>query len=201
MALLVLATTHAFAQGVETEGPPTVPAAQGPLDLVRSSVFLVLSVVRSQPDSAQRRIDIRHIGETLFDFNEMARRTLGQHWDARSPEEQRTFVLLFTDMLERSYMTAIGSKRLATITFQGETIEGSSARVRSLLVTARGAELPMEYRLLENRGRWTVYDVVVDGASLVSSYRSQFDSILRTSSFDHFLDKLQNREARGREAP
>ena len=199
--LLVTATTHALAQGGEAENPPMVPAAQGPLDLVRSSVFLVLSIVRSQPDSVQRRIDIRHIGEALFDFNEMARRTLGPHWDARSAEEQRTFVLIFTDMLERSYMTAIGSKRLATITFQGETIEGSSARVQSLLVTARGAELPMEYRLLESRGRWTVYDVVVDGASIVSSYRSQFDSILRTSSFDHFLDKLQNREARGREAP
>jgi phospholipid transport system substrate-binding protein len=59
----------------------------------------------------------------------------------------------------------------------------------------------MEYRLLDNAGRWAVYDVVVDGASVVASYRSQFNSILRTSSFDLLLDKLQNRDAHGAGAP
>jgi phospholipid transport system substrate-binding protein len=76
--------------------------------------------------------------------------------------------------------------------------------VQSRLVTHRGAEIPLEYRLLERAGRWAVYDVVVDGVSQVASYRSQFNSILRTSSFDLFLDKLRN-EARltpaGGEAP
>jgi phospholipid transport system substrate-binding protein len=149
-------------------------------------------------------MEIHHVGEALFDFNEIARRTLAQHWSARSLEEQRTFVRLFTNLLERSYVTTIGNNRLATVTFQGETIEGSSARVRSRLVTHRGAEIPLEYRLLERAGRWAVYDVVVDGVSQVASYRSQFNSMLRTSSFELFLDKLRN-EARltpaGGEAP
>lgn len=187
--------------GGKDDAPKAAVTAQRPLDLVQSSVFLVFSIVRSQPDSQQRRMEIRHVGDALFDFNEIARRTLAQHWSARTLEEQGTFVRLFTDLLERSYVTTIGNNRLATVTFQGETIEGSSARVQSRLVTDRGAEIPIEYRLLERAGRWAVYDVVVDGVSQVASYRSQFNSILRTSSFDLFLDKLQNREARGGEAP
>ena len=204
-AILTLGGVRALAEDAGTDGTPkTVVTAQGPLDLVQSSVWLVFSIVRSQPDSEQRRMELHHVGEALFDFNEIARRTLAQHWSARSLEEQRTFVRLFTNLLERTYVTTIGNNRLATVTFQGETIEGSSARVQSRLVTHRGAEIPLEYRLLERAGRWAVYDVVVDGVSQVASYRSQFNSILRTSSFDLFLDKLRN-EARltpaGGEAP
>jgi phospholipid transport system substrate-binding protein len=203
--ILTLGGVRALAEEAGTDGTPkTVVDAQGPLDLVQSSVWLVFSIVRSQPDSEQRRMEIHHVGEALFDFNEIARRTLAQHWSARSLEEQRTFVRLFTNLLERTYVTTMGNNRLATVTFQGETIEGSSARVQSRLVTHRGAEIPLEYRLLERAGRWAVYDVVVDGVSQVASYRSQFNSILRTSSFDLFLDKLRN-EARltpaGGEAP
>ena len=90
----------------------------------------------------------------------------------------------------------MGNRRLGTVTFQGESIEGSTARVRSRLVTERGAETPIEYRLLESGGRWAVYDVMVEGVSFISSYRSQFNSILRTSSFDVLLDRLREREAR-----
>ena len=131
-------------------------------------------------------MEIHHVGEALFDFNEIARRTLAQHWSARTLEEQQAFVRLFTNLLERSYVTTLGNNRLATVTFQGETIEGSSARVRSRLVTQRGAEIPVEYRLLERAGRWAVYDVVVDGRQRegLASYRSQFNSILRASSFE-----------------
>jgi phospholipid transport system substrate-binding protein len=202
LAALALGGGHAFAEEAGHGGSPKAEVVkQGPLDLVRSSVLLVFAIIRSQPDSAQRRIEIRQVGETLFDFNEMARRALARHWSARSSEERGTFVRLFTDLLERSYVTAIGNNALASVTFQDEAIEGSAARMRSRLVTDRGAEFPMEYRLLDNAGRWAVYDVVVDGASVVASYRSQFNSILRTSSFDLLLDKLQNRNAHGAEAP
>ena len=204
-AILTLGAVRALAEDAGKDGgPKAVATPQGPLDLVQSSVSLVFSIVRSQPDSEQRRMELHHVGEALFDFNEIARRTLAQHWSERTPEEQRAFVRLFTNLLARSYVTTIGNNRLATVTFQGETIEGSSARVRSRLVTQRGAEMPVEYRLLERAGRWAVYDVVVDGVSQVASYRSQFNSILRTSSFELFLARLRN-EARltpaGGEAP
>jgi len=168
----------------------------GPLDLVKTSVAQVMAIVQTQADDGNRRAEVRQVAETLFDFNEMARRTLALHWAARSPQEQEEFVRLFTELLERSYLTTIGNYRLATITFQGETVEGSSARVRSRLVVDRRPEIAIEYRLLRSAGRWGVYDVVVEGVSLISSYRSQFNSIIRTTSFAGLMDRLRNREAR-----
>ena len=176
--------------------PPGVRASQArPLELVKSSVSRVLAIVQSRPDGAQRRAEIRQVGEALFDVNEMARRTLAQHWSGRSPQEQEEFVRRFANLLERSYLTAIGNYRLAAVTFQGESIEGSSARVRSRVLTDRRGEIPIDYRLLETTGRWAVYDVVVDGVSLISSYRSQFNSVIRTSSFARLLETLESREA------
>ena len=196
VAVLVLGALPALAQDAVREAPATSPVvtAPGPLALVKGSVTRALSIAESQGDDAQRRVELREVGEALFDFHEMGRRALGQHWAGRSPQEQEEFVRLFTDLLERSYLLAMGN-RAGTVTFQGESVEGSSARVRSRLVSSRGAEIPLEFRLLERGGRWAVYDLVVEGVSLISSYRSQFNSIIRSSSFARLLDKLAGREA------
>ena len=193
MAALVLGSSPALA---EDAGKSATTSAMGPLTLVQSSVSRVMALIESQPDNGQRRAEVRQVAETLFDFNEMSRRTLAQHWNDRSPQEQEEFVRLFTSLLERSYLTAIGNYRLATVTFQRELVDGSSARVYSRIVTDRRTEIPVEYRLLESAGQWAVYDVLAGDVSLVSSYRSQFHSIIRSSSFAALLDKLRNREAR-----
>jgi phospholipid transport system substrate-binding protein len=196
VATFILGTLPALAQDAPPGAPTRPPISQqGPLDLVQSCVSRAREIVQSQPDGEQRRAEIRELAAMLFDFNEMTRRTLAQHWTERSPQEQEEFVRLFAGLLERAYLSRIGNYRLATVTFQGESVEGSTARVRSRLVTERGVETPMEYRLLGTGGRWAVYDVVVEGVSLLSSYRSQFNSILRTSSFDMLLDRLRSREA------
>jgi phospholipid transport system substrate-binding protein len=192
VAALVLGAHPALAQDSVKDAPS---GPLGPLDQVKSSVARVMAIVQSQPDGAQRRAEVRQEAERLFDFNEMARRTLGQHWAARSGQEQEEFVRLFTDLLERSYLTTIGNQRLATVTYQGESVDGSSARVRSRLVTDRGTEIPVEYRLLQSRTQWSVYDISVEGVSLVSSYRSQFNSIIRNSSFALLLERMRSREA------
>jgi len=193
VATLVLGAHPALAQDA-APGAPSGP--RGPLDLVKSSVSRVMVIVQSPADERQRRAEVRQVAETLFDFTEMARRTLGPHWIERSAQEQEEFVRLFTDLLERAYLTTIGNYRLATITFQGQSVEGASARVRSRFTSDRRAEIPIEYRLLQSEGRWAVYDVVVEGVSLISSYRSQFNSVIRTSSFARLLDRMRTREAR-----
>lgn len=196
VAVLVLGALPALAQDAVREAPATSPVvgSPGPLALVKGSVTRALSIAESQGDDAQRRVELREVGEALFDFHEMGRRALGQHWAGRSLQEQEEFVRLFTDLLERSYLLAMGNRGAGTVTFQGESVEGSAARVRSRLVTDRGAEIPIEFRLLERGGRWAVYDLVVEGVSLISSYRSQFNSIIRNSSFARLLDKLAGRE-------
>ena len=161
-----------------------------PLDVVKSSVTRVLAAA----GGGQQRVEARRVAEELFDFDEMCRRMLGDHWQEGSPYQQGEFVRLFTELIERSYLSGFRSLPPAAITFLGETVNGSYAQVQSRIATNRFGETSVDYRLVDHDGRWAVYDVVLDGVSLVSSYRSQFTSILRTSSFAQLLEKLRSRE-------
>ena len=177
-------------------GPPV--SALPPLELVKSSMTRVLALAQAgaagSTATTQRR-ELRLVAEELFDFNEMSRRMLGAHWKEGTAEEQAEVVRLFTDLLERSYLTALGHFPLATISFQGQMVSGPYALVSSRIAVGRRGESALEYRLLETGGRWAVYDVAVDGVSLVLSYRSQFNSILRTSRFAELLDRMRSRDA------
>jgi len=197
LALVMLMV--AFSTGAHPAAAQPKAADQtAPLDLVKATVSRVLAIVQAPRvianDGRQRRAEIRRAAQGLFDFREMARLTLAQHWKDRSAPEQEEFVQLFTDLLERSYLTTIENYAGEKITFQGESISGPYAQVRSRITTDRRMETSIEYRLLERDARWAVYDVVLDGVSLVSNYRSQFNSIIRTSSFADLLAKLRSKE-------
>jgi phospholipid transport system substrate-binding protein len=192
MAALTIGTHPAGSQ------PKAAVDRAGPFDLVRTSVIRVLAIVQAPhvvaSDGGQRRADIRRVARGLFDFDEMARLTLARHWKDRSLQEQEEFVRLFTDLLERSYLTTIENYAGEKITFLGESVAGPYAQVRSRITTERRVEISIEYRLLESGARWAVYDVVLDGVSLVSNYRSQFNTIIRTSSFADLLAKLRSKQ-------
>ena len=201
LVVAVVYSTHpAGAADTVTVARPE-PAADHPrpLDLIKASVARVLAIVQSEPAGAPltgpQRTEIRRVVEDLFDFDEMARRTLVQHWKDRSPNEQAEFVRLFIDVLERSYLTTIGNYPVTAVTFQGESVNDGYAQVRSRIITDRRVDIPVEYRLLQNGAQWQVYDVMAAGVSLISSYRSQFNTIIRTSSFAQLLDRLRTREA------
>ena len=170
----------------------------GPLELVRTSVSRVLTIVQAPRPIAigggQRRLEIRRVAQGLFDFDDMARLTLARHWKDRSASEQAEFVGLFTDLLERSYLTTIENYAGETITFVGESVGDPYAQVRSRITTNRLVEITIDYRLRKRDSRWAVYDVVLDGVSLVSNYRSQFNTIIRTSSFADLLKKLRTKQ-------
>ena len=180
-------------------GPPSVTADRvRPLDLVKASVSQVLAAAQSRPggsrESGQRRAEIRRVADGLFDFKEMARLSLSRHWSAQSPREQEEFVGLFTELLERSFLSTIENYAGERITFLGESIDGAYAQVRSRITTDRRVEISIDYRLIERPDRWEVYDVVLDGVSLVANYRSQFNSIIRTSSFGDLLSRMRNKQ-------
>jgi phospholipid transport system substrate-binding protein len=189
------------AEEAMTIARPAATVPSRPLDLVKTSVARVLGILQSSRSSSAQmtvaqRAAIRRVADDLFDFEEMARRTLAQHWKARSAQEQAEFARVFVDVLERSYLTVIGNFPVAAVTFQGESVEGPYAQVRSRIITDRRVEIPIEYRLFQSGDRWQVYDVVADGVSIVSSYRSQFNTIIRTSSFAELMERLRAREAR-----
>jgi len=198
-AVIPFGAASVLAQTTVTDAQPGPTVGRsGPLHVVTSSLSRVLKIVRAQPadatESGKRQAEIRQAAVELFDFDEMSRRLLGQRWMEASPEEQRDFVALFTDLLQGAYLNTIGNYPLATITFQGETIIGSYAQVQSRMAAGKGV-VAIEYRLLEHNGRWAVYDIAVDGVSLISNYRSQFTSMLKRMSFVQVLDRMRNMEA------
>ncbi|HZF05023.1 MAG TPA: ABC transporter substrate-binding protein [Patescibacteria group bacterium] len=172
-----------------------------PRDVVQAAVTRVVAVLQDdfggahldRPRSEMRRAEIRRVGSELFDFDEMARRTLTRHWSSRTPEEQAEFVRLFTDLLERSYIARIEQFSGERILYPSESVDGPYATVRSKIITRRRAEITVDYRLLTRDGRWRAYDVLVDGVSFVATFRSEFDRIIQQSSYAGLVDKLRKR--------
>ncbi len=158
-------------------------------------VLLILqdSRLKSADQKAARRDQLRQVISARFDFNEMAKRSLGAHWQRRGAEEQRRFVELFTELLERSYADQIESFNGEKIVYGRETQENDYAEVDTKVVSKQGEEFAVNYRLHAVDREWKVYDVVIENISLVNNYRSQFNRVLANSSFDEFLRKLQGK--------
>jgi phospholipid transport system substrate-binding protein len=173
--------------------------AGAPTDQLRSQVDRVLKLLEDpglqSPDKArERRVAVRKVADEIFDFGETARRALGRHWAARTPEERDEFVRLFGDLLERSYISKIELYGGEKIQYIGDRIDGETALVQSKLLTKNGSEVPIEYRMLKKAERWLVYDVVIEGVSLVANYRTQFNKIIQTSSFQELVKKMKTRQ-------
>jgi phospholipid transport system substrate-binding protein len=144
------------------------------------------------PSNERSRGELRRIAVDLFDFDEMARRTLSRHWAGRTRAEQAEFVSLFMDLLERSYVGRIESYAGEKIAYVGESVDGGYALVRSKIVAPRRRqETAVDYRLHRRDGRWKVYDVLIDGVSFVSTYRSQFNRVITASSYSALADALR----------
>ena len=139
----------------------------------------------------ERRQAFREIGNTLFDWTEMARRSLGRHWQTRTPGEREEFAALLGGLLEHAYLSKIERYGGAKILYTGETVEGDQATVRTKAVSKQGQEVPIDYRMIQRGERWLVYDVVIEGISLVSNYRTQFDKIIQASSYQELVRRLK----------
>jgi len=165
-------------------------------DQVKATVDQVLKILTDPalkgPQKVQeRRAKIRQVVLQRFGFTEMAKRSLGRHWAERTPEERKEFVRLFTDLLERAYIDRVDGYSGEQVVYLGESVEGNYSEVRSKIVTKKNQEIPITYRLLKNDSNWEVYDVIVEGVSLVNNYRTQFSKIIRTSSYQELVKKMQ----------
>ena len=183
----------------------TAPAT-APREIIQSAVTRVIAVLdgaepdrsdraeRGVPNTERARSEIRRIANDLFDFDEMAKRTLSRHWAARSRAEQAEFVSLFTDLLERSYLGRIETYAGEKVAYVGETVDGEYALVRSKIVSPRRRQdTALNYRMVYRDGRWRVYDVLIDGVSFVSTYRSEFNRVIAGSSYRALVDALRNK--------
>jgi phospholipid transport system substrate-binding protein len=186
LACLVVLTTAAGA------------AAQMPTQQLKAAIDRVLKTLedpalKSEHRSAERRATISRIADDIFDFREVTRRALAQHWRPLTEEQRAEFVGLFSDLLERAYMSKIELYGGEPIRYTAEQVEGEFATVSTRLTTKQGTEVPIDYRMLKRGDRWLVYDVNIEGVGLVSNYRTQFNNIIQKSSYAELVKKMKAR--------
>ena len=181
-------------------GGLSVAFAGVPTDTVRDYTDAVVKVLedpalKAEDRRAERRAAVRKIAIEIFDVQETARRALGPHWQQRSAQERDEFVQLFAELLERTYINKIDLFGGEKLRFTEEKLDGDHALVRAKVVTKQGTEIPVEARMLNRTGKWQIYDVVIENISLVGNYRSQFDRIIRSSSYGELAKRLRTQGA------
>lgn len=171
--------------------------AASPTETVQAAIQRVFTESRTTQAKAgtmeERRAQIRQAAESLFDFKEMARRSLGERFDGLSAEDQNEFVRLFTNLIAVSYLGKIEAYAGEPIRYVSERVDGVDAIVSSRLVTAKGSQVDVGYHLYRAENRWAVYDVSVDGVSLVDNYKTQFSRLIQRSSFADLLKTLRQK--------
>jgi len=174
------------------------PARAGaPTEQLKAQIDRVLKLIDDpalKDNPKDKRVAVRKIADDIFDFGETAKRALGRHWAARTQAERDEFVQLFGDLLERSYISKIELYGGEKIQYMSDRIEDDQAAVLSKLVTKAGSDVPIEYRMLKKGDRWLVYDVIIEGVSLVANYRTQFNKIIQTSSYAELVKKMKSRQ-------
>jgi phospholipid transport system substrate-binding protein len=207
LVIVLSVTSHGFRDKTAPgdDAAPMAGPAIRPLDVVKSSVSRGLASLRSPRvgfnTGEERRAEIRRAADDLFDVDDIARRALGQHWKGLVPRERDEFVALFRAVLTQSFVTIVQRYPGDHVPSLDEEVAGTFAQVRSRITPEQGQEITIEYRLSRTGSQWAVYDVVLDGASLVSTYRSQFNSIIGTSSAAQLLERMRTEPSRHQTSP
>ncbi|PKN17165.1 MAG: organic solvent tolerance ABC transporter substrate-binding protein [Deltaproteobacteria bacterium HGW-Deltaproteobacteria-3] len=176
-------------------------AATDPVVFVKDAVDEIISILQDEKlaapaRKAERKNRMVTIVEKKFDFREMSMRALARHWRERSPAEQDRFVFLFKTLLENTYLAKIETYSGEKVVFKKAAVQGNRAIVYSDLIR-KNVETPVNYKLKNNDDRWAVYDVEVEGVSLVNNYRTQFASILSKENFAGLIAKLEEKVGKG----
>jgi phospholipid transport system substrate-binding protein len=171
-------------------GPPT--------DQLRDGVQHVVQILKDpelmgDAKAPERSAAVNKVADEIFDFGETAKRALGPHWAQRTPAERDEFVRLFTELVQQTYLSKVNQYN-SEMTFQGDEVDGNQAVVRTTLLLGKGSQMALDYRMHHPRDRWQVYDLSIDGISLVASYRSQFNKIVRTDSYEGLVARLKSRQ-------
>lgn len=173
------------------------PANAGePTEAIRGAVNQGVEILKkAKLDSQEQRSQVidrlRQIVYPLFDFNEMAMRSLGANWRRINPQQRQEFVSTFTALLEKTYADQIDLYDGQQVVYSGERIDGDYAQVDSRIVDKNGQTYSVVYRLHRVGGKWRIYDVVAENISIVNNYRSQFNRVIAKSSFEELLKTMK----------
>ncbi|MDQ6967262.1 MAG: ABC transporter substrate-binding protein [Mariprofundaceae bacterium] len=171
----------------------------GPKVVVEKAVNGILHALGSRKDQSKLtekdRAAIRQQVEGRFDYREMARRSVGRPWRKQSSEQQAAFTKTFRQLLERSYGNRLSAYHGQIVEFDNAEFKRNKARVKTRIIDSNKIT-PVSYRLLQSAGTWQVYDIKIEGVSLIGTFREEFKGLLKKDGFDGLLKKLQDKVAR-----
>ena len=151
--------------------------------------------LKSDEKVQERRQKLWEEISPIFNFEEMSKRALGQHWKSRTPEEKKEFVELFTNIMKDAYIGKTDTYSGEKVVILSEKQDKNYATVQTKIITNNGTEVSVDYNMFNNPGRWAIYDVVIEGVSLVNNYRSQFNNILIKSSYKELIQKIKAKQS------
>ena len=181
---------------------PSFVMAGEPTDRIKVVSDKIIAIIFDDslktPEMKSKRDQmVFEIVDGLFTWEEFSRRALARHWGKRTEDEKKTFISLFRQLVERTYMAKAGQYSGGKVIFLGEKVEGDYCNVSTQVLTSAGTQIPVDYRMIKKDGVWWVYDVYIEGVSLVSNYRTQFNDILIKSSFEDLLNRLKEKIEKG----
>jgi len=166
-------------------------AVESPTDSIRSSVDGILTLLKDKElDKATRREKIGKVIGNRFDFRAMSQRTLATNWKKASTEQKKEFIALFSKLIENTYIGRVEAYTDEKVDYPGEKVKGKKAVVETLILTAT-ADIPVNYKVYLKNDKWWVYDVVIEGISLISNYRSSYQEIVKKDGFEGLIAKMK----------
>jgi phospholipid transport system substrate-binding protein len=181
--------------------------AATPMEAIKSTNARINRLLKkkTKPGSAQdERVkkQVKQAVNSFLDFRELAKRSLGRHWKARTNEEREEFVKLLQELIERNYVKQLRSNLGYKVEYRGQEVTGDTAKVTTAVnvkKNGRTTEIVIEYKMQKTPGGWMVYDVVTDDVSIVRNYRSQFNRIIRRESYEALVDKIRSKLEEGQD--
>ena len=177
------------------------PAGAGaPTDQLRAVAERAIQILgdpalQGEAQAPERQAAVRAAVIDLLDFTEISRRALARHWRPLSEAEREEFVGLFRALLDRTYLPQIKLYQGERVQFVGESVDGDFAAVQARVLTRRGQEASVVFRLHRPGERWLIYDIAVEGISLVANYRAQFDQIIQRASYQGLVTRIRRKLA------
>jgi phospholipid transport system substrate-binding protein len=176
-----------------------IPALAGePTDQLKETIDRVLALVNNHDlKEAERQRLIRQAADNRFHWAAIARSAMGVYWNNLTPDQKKEFTGLFTDLVEGVYMGRIESYSGEKINYLGDDTDNGYGVVKMVIVTHKGTEIPITYRVVKEDEKWLIYDVQIEGISMVNNYRKQISYIMNNSSYGELIQKLKEKLVTG----
>jgi phospholipid transport system substrate-binding protein len=173
-------------------------ATETPTAVIQQTTTQVLGILRDPrlqgpAKQQERQARLQAIGDQVFDWPAMAQSALAFHWRSLTTQQRQEFGPLFKEVVERAYMDRLAraAQQEKAIRYSGEQEGASQAVVATRVTTQSDQEIPIDYYLHQQQGRWLIYDVIIEGVGLINNYRAQIDEILSSSSYDQLIQRMK----------